>query len=108
MHLLPSNFCDDELEFPEGNINVELNRKFSYEEVRESLQIPKCSISSGQDSIYPEFLKYVPLSLVEVLINFFNLVLNTGIVPDDWARSTICPIHKKEQLPTLIITGEFR
>ena len=86
LHLLPSNFCVDELEFPEGNINIELNRNFSYEEVRESLQNLKCGKSAGQDSIYPEFLKYVPLSLVEVLISFFNLVLNTGIVPDDWAR----------------------
>ena len=95
LHLLPSNFCVDELEFPEGNINVELIRNFSYEEVRESLQNLKCGKSAGQDSIYPEFLNYVPLSLVEVLISIFNLVLNTGIVPDDWARSTICPIHKK-------------
>ena len=95
LHLLPSSFCIDDVESTEGDINVELNKNFSCEEVRESLQILKCGKSAGQDNIYPEFLKYVPGNLVEVLNSFFNLVLKTGIVPDDWALSTICPIHKK-------------
>ena len=63
--------------------------------MRESLQIIKCEKSAGQDSIYPGSLKYVLLSFVEVYKSFFNLVLSTGIVPNDWAWSTLCPNHKK-------------
>ena len=95
LHLLPSSFCIDDVESTERDINVELNKNFSCEEVRESLQNLKCGKSAGQDNIYPEFLKYVPGNLVEVLNSFFNLVLKTGLAPDGWALSTICPIHKK-------------
>ena len=95
LHLLPSSFCIDDVESTERDINVELNKNFSCEEVRESLLNLKCGKPAGQDNIQPEFLKYVPGNLVEVLNSFFNLVSKTGIVPDDWALSTICPIHKK-------------
>ena len=93
--MLPSSFCIDDVEFTERDINVELNKNLICEEVRESLQNPKCGKSAGKDNIYPEFLKYAPGNLVEVLDSFFNLVLKTRIVLDDWALSTICPIHKK-------------
>ena len=42
LHLLLSNFCVDEVEFPERNSNVELNKKFSCEEVQVSFQSPNC------------------------------------------------------------------
>ena len=83
LHLLPWNFCVDEVDFPEGNINVKLNRTFNYEEVRESLQNLKCGKSAGQDSIYPEFLKHIPRFLLEVLNSFLNLVLSTGVLSND-------------------------
>ena len=55
LHLLPSSFCIDDVESTERDINVELNKNFSCEEVRESLQNLKCGKSAGQDN-YPEFL----------------------------------------------------
>ena len=64
LHLPLSKIFVNEVEFPEWNINLELNKTFSYEEVRESLWIPKCDKSAGQDYVHPEFLKYVPVNLV--------------------------------------------
>ena len=52
-HLLPSNVFADGVEFPEGNIKVEMIENFSYEEVRESLRTFKSGKSAGQDNIYP-------------------------------------------------------
>ena len=37
--------------------------------------------------IYPEFPKYIPDSLLKVKTTFFNRILETTEVPEDW---TIC------------------
>ncbi len=50
----------------------------------------------GVDKIVNEFIKNNPPELVILLVNYFNLVLETGIVPTDWSVGIIVPIYKNK------------
>ena len=52
--------------------------------------------SSGIDQIINEFFKHSPDKLIPVYAQLFNIILSTGIVPDDWAISIIRPIYKNK------------
>ena len=51
----------------------------------------KCS---GEDDILNEFLKNSSHRCLELYVKLFNLVLETGIVPDDWCTGFIIPLYK--------------
>ena len=51
---------------------------------------------SGIDQIINDFFKHSPDKLIPVYANLFNIILSTGIVPDDWAISIIRPIYKNK------------
>ena len=51
--------------------------------------------SAGLDNIYPEFIKYIPDSLIKVKTKFFNRILETTEVLDEWAISIYQPVFKK-------------
>ena len=77
------------------NVNDLINENFSFEEVLQSIHKLANNKSAGQDDIFPEFMKNLPIVFVYLMKDFFNKILNTGTVPDEWAVSIICPIHKK-------------
>ena len=47
--------------------------------------------SAGLDNIYPEFIKFIPDSLIEVITKFFNRKHETTEVPDEWGISVYQP-----------------
>lgn len=73
-----------------------INVNFTEAELLEHTKVLKNSKSCGIDSIINEFLKYCPSEMIELLTNFFNLILNTGVIPSDWAKGIIVPIFKKK------------
>ena len=54
----------------------------------------KVSKSSGLDKISSKLLKAAGSSTIESLTYLFNLVLNTGIFPDDMKLAKVTPIYK--------------
>ena len=52
--------------------------------------------SEGVDLIKNEFIKNCPISVVELIVKLFNLILRTGHVPNDWSIGLIVPIFKKK------------
>ena len=51
--------------------------------------------SSGIDNIINEYLKNSPDSVVTLIVDFFNVVLKSGVVPSDWCAGIIHPLYKK-------------
>ena len=52
--------------------------------------------SSGWDDISPRMLKICDSSIVKPIRIIFETCLKTGIYPDKWKMSNVCPIHKKK------------
>ena len=85
-------------EFDRSNINKtineELNVPFTYNEIAAQIKKLKSNKAYGVDQILNEFLKCSPHVLIELLVNFFNIILDSGIVPNEWAVSLIVPLYK--------------
>ena len=58
------------------------------------LKKTKVSKSSGLDKISNKLIKAAGNSMIESLKHLFNLVLNTGIFPDDMKLAKVPPIYK--------------
>ena len=68
-----------------------------------SLKNNKCS---GNDQIINEYLKYSTEKMLPIYISFFNLVFETGIIPDSWLEGVIKPIYKRSGDPKEL--GNYR
>ena len=75
--------------------NSNLNKTISLDEVKCSLKKIRNRESAGHDDVFPEFLKYANDAIVNLPTFFFNKVLVSGVVPDDWGLSIYRPLHKK-------------
>ena len=70
-------------------------------------EISKCikktkNTAPGSDSICNIFLKKAPLNIIEELHTLFNSSLKSGLVPEEWKKSIVCPIPKPGRDPTLV------
>ena len=77
--------------------NEFINQRFTVDGIRKLLNKIKEGKAAGADGIHPEFLKHIPEEMHGVLVNLFNLILETGVVPDEFGKSIICPIYKKRK-----------
>ena len=76
--------------------NEELNKEFTFGEIKKLIKKLKNGKSSGLDNVINEFLKNSPDFLIEAIVNLYNLVLNSGIVPTDWCAGVILPLFKNK------------
>ena len=74
--------------------NEAINGEISIEEISRAIKELKNNKSPGYDGLHNEYLKNCPNSMIELLKEYFNLVLNTGIIPTDWSLGIINPIYK--------------
>ena len=63
-------------------------------ELMSVLKKVKASKAPGLDKISSKLLKAAGDSIIESLMYLFNLVLNTGIFPDDMKLAKVTPIYK--------------
>ena len=78
------------------NLNVELNKPFEPDEVKKSIKKLKKNKACGNDQVLNKFLKWSCDSMINVFTKLFNLVLQTGIVPEEWCISNIIPLYKNK------------
>ena len=45
------------------------------------------------------FFKYCHCDCIPVIVDFLNVVLNTGCVPTEWCSGIIRPLYKKNNGP---------
>ena len=76
--------------------NFELNSAISEDEVLKCLNHLKLNKACSSGLILNEFLKSSKTKMLTVFTTFFNLVFNTGIIPDEWSQDMISPIYKNK------------
>ena len=80
------------------NINMYtrfLNNNITNSEVMTAINRLKINKSHGLDNILNEFLKATSEKLVNIFVDIFNLILETGLMPTSWTTGLIRPIYKK-------------
>ena len=69
---------------------------FTLDEIRYSIKKLKNNKASGADKVINEFFKFCHVNCMQLIVDFFNIVLNTGCVPTDWCLGTIYPLYKNK------------
>ena len=76
--------------------NGPLNVPFTLEELVKHIKKLKNNKTPGIDYILNEFIKYCPEELHYAIVDFFNLVLESGKVPSEWTVGIIKAIYKNK------------
>ena len=76
-----------------------LNTPITPAEILKCIQTLKNSKAPGSDEVLNEYIKYTKLQLLPIYVRLFNLVLNTGIIPEKWVEGMIMPIYKNKGDP---------
>ncbi len=76
--------------------NNELNREFENEEIIYAINKLKTNKSCGVDEVINEFIRSTVDIMLPIYNKLFNVILETGIVPDSWCVGIIKPIYKKK------------
>jgi hypothetical protein len=79
-----------------SDIYCNINDPFSIDEVVKLCKSLKNNKACGNDLILNEFIKNCPHNFYVMITNFFNLVLNSGHVPEEWSLGLILPLYKKK------------
>ena len=79
--------------FPEYNV---INQPFTMPEITAEIKLLKNNKACGVDNVINEFFKYCNNDCLELIVDFFNIVLNTGYVPAEWCLGIICPLYKNK------------
>ena len=78
------------------SISEDLNSDFTFEFVKKVIKKLKNNKACGVDNVSNEFLKNCPDTVIAVIVDIFNLVLKTGVVPTDWCIGIIQPLFKNK------------
>ncbi len=76
--------------------NSPFNLPFIPEEIQKHTPCLKNGKACGLDAISNEFIKYSPRNMIDLLTKYFNLILETGLIPSDWCNGVIISIYKKK------------
>ena len=79
--------------------NCEINGKITENEILAATKSLKNNKSSGLDDILNEHIKSTIHVMIPVYKKLFNLIFDTGIVPESWTCGIIKPIFKKKGDP---------
>ena len=85
-----NSVCDDPI------YDSVLNGEISEREVIDAINNLKNNKSPGLDNILNEYLKNSTPGLIQVYCKIFNIVLVTGIIPENWTIGIIKPVYKNK------------
>ena len=76
--------------------NLPFNKPISEEEAVKLTRKLKNGKASRIDNILNEFIKCSPPDMLKLICVFFNLIVDTGIIPPSWTIGLITPIYKRK------------
>ena len=76
--------------------NEDLDKDITELEIKESIARLKNNKACGTDSIANEYIKSSSNLLMPMYVKLFNLIYNSGIIPQSWTSGIIKPIYKKK------------
>ena len=77
-----------------NRLNDNLNRRCSRDEILRCIKKLKNDKVYGDDLIIVEYIKSTVDKFIELYIKLFNLIFETGIIPDSWLIGYIKPVYK--------------
>ena len=79
-----------------NEINEEINQQISNEEILKATKRLRNNKSPGPDNVLNEHIKSTINLFLPIYSSLFNLILDTGIVPESWSVGDILPIYKNK------------
>ena len=76
-----------------------LNVPITVEEISKCITKLNNSKAPGSDQILNEYIKYTKTQMLPLYAKLFNLILETGIIPEKWVEGMIKPIFKNNGDP---------
>ena len=83
----------------ESEPNPFLNDPITMKELEDFLNSSSNGKASGPDHIKNEFLKQLSEEGLRFVLSFFNKILDSGIIPEDWTVGVILPLFKNKGSP---------
>jgi hypothetical protein len=77
-------------------INEEINKYIDKNEILNCIKKLKCNKASGEDYITNEYIKATATQFINIYEKLFNVIFDTGIIPDIWLIGSIKPIFKNK------------
>ena len=79
-----------------SNENEILNSTIIGQEIVNCIKNLKNNNAFGNDTVSNEYIKSTTELILPIYINLFNLISDTGIIPDIWLEGIIRPIYKRK------------
>ena len=104
-HFKKLNTIEEDDDFDNINIsnitelNTDLNREITSEEVLRVIKSLKNNKTWGNDLILNEFLKNSTEKMLDIFSKIFNMVFKSGMIPSVWSEGVICTIYKNKGDP---------
>lgn len=89
-------FSFDEYDFNIHDANETLNTVITENEIASAIRGLKLGKASGYDEILNEYIKCTQDLLMPCYIKLFNIIFDTGILPEAWLEGKIRPIYKNK------------
>ena len=91
-----SNFDFNESNFNINNADIILNSSIMGQEISSAIKGLKSGKAAGFDEVLNEYIKATETMLMPLYIKLFNLIFDTGLLPEAWLEGKICPIYKNK------------
>ena len=82
-----------------NHIDDQLNCRITCEEILQGIRNLKKNKTCGEDRVINEYIKSTSNLFVHIYEELFNLIFDTGILPDVWLLGNIKPIYKNKGNP---------
>ena len=93
------DFCDNNIEFSIDDNDEILNSPITDSEILKCIKLLKNNKACANDDIINEYIKSTAHIMLPLYTSFFNLILETGTLPEAWLEGIIKPIYKKKGDP---------
>ena len=94
---------DDDSSDPNIDISINdddeiLNSPITDSEIMKCIKLLKNNKACADDQIINEYIKSTSHIMLPLYTSFFNLILETGTLPESWLEGIIKPIYNKKYL----------
>jgi hypothetical protein len=79
-----------------NELNENINMKISKEEILKCIKKLKNNKACWEDLVINEYIKSTTNTFIDIYEQLFNIIFETGIVPDNWLMGNIKPIYKNK------------
>ena len=84
------------IDISDSMINDEINLPITANEILKAVKLLKSSKSPGVDNLLNEHIKSTINIMMPIYLKLFNLIFDSGVVPETWLVGDILPIYKKK------------